>query len=111
MRHIALLTAAGLALALSACSKADQAKTDADVHAAASDVAQAGHEVATSPVVQKAGESLKDAAHDTGTVLKETAKGAVSGAKAGYAEAKGDHPSDDSTTTTTTTTTVEKKTH
>ena len=94
MRHLIPLAAAGLALALSACSPAEQAKTDADVHAAASDVAQASKQVADSPVVQKAGDSLKEAAHDTGTVIKETAKGAVSGAKEGYAETKGDRHAD-----------------
>ena len=88
MRHLILPLAAGLALTLSACTKADQAKTEDNVHEATANVVQAGKEVADSPVVEKAGDSLKEAAHDTGTVLKGAASGAVSGAKEGAAEAK-----------------------
>lgn len=105
--RLTILAIAGCTLALSACSKADQAKTEAKVDAAASNVVEAGHEVAASPVAQKAGETLKEAAHDTGVVLKDTAKGAVRGAKEGIAKAKGEHPGDGSTTRTTTVTTVE----
>ena len=105
--RLTILAVAGLALALSACSKADQAKTEAKVDAAAANVVDAGHEVAASPVAQKAGESLKDAAHDTGVVLKDAAKGAVSGAREGLAKTKSDRPDDGSTTKTTTVTTVE----
>jgi len=54
---------------------------------------------------------LKEAAHDTGTVLKDAAKGAVSGAKEGMAKVDDNHHPDGSTTTTTTTTTVETKKH
>ena len=105
--RLTILAVAGLALALGACSKADQAKTEAKVDAAAANVVDAGHEVAASPVAQKAGQSLKDAAHDTGVVLKDAAKGAVSGAREGLAKTKGDHPDDGSSTKTTTVTTVE----
>ena len=107
MRQVILTLAAGLALTLSACTKAEQAKTEDNVHEAASNLVQAGKEVADSPVVEKAGDSLKEAAKDTGTVLKNAAKGAVSGAKEGMA--KVDHDRHDGSTTTTTTTTVETK--
>jgi hypothetical protein len=110
MKSLIIAATAALALALGACTQAEEAKTKADVHDAASNVVEAGHKVAASPVTQKAGEDLKEAAHDTGTVLKDAAKGAVSGAKEGIAKTKGDHDEAGSTTTTTTTTrTVETK--
>jgi hypothetical protein len=116
MGKIIVVALAGLAVSLGACTKAEQAKTNDNIHDAASDVAQAGHEVANSPAVEKAGENLKEAAHDTGTVLKDAAKGAVSGAKEGMAKAEGDQvkkgdgvENGGHTTTTTTTTTVETK--
>jgi len=108
MRHTPLIAAA-LALALSACTKAEQAKTETEVKEAAGNVVEAGKEVAASPVAQKAGDSLKEAAKDTGTVLKEAAKGAASGAKEGMAKTKDELHEPGSTTTTTTTTTVETK--
>ena len=108
--RLTIVTVAALALALTACSKAEQQQTEVKMDAAASNVVEAGREVAASPAAQKAGETLKDAAHDTGVVLKDTAKGAVSGAKEGIAKAKGEHADGGSTTrTTTTTTTVETK--
>jgi hypothetical protein len=109
MRHLVLTLAAGLALTLCACSKTEQAKTEDNVHEATSNVVQAGKEVAASPVVEKAGASLKEAAHDTGTVLKDAAKGAVSGAKEGMAKVDDNRHPDDTTTTTTTTTVETKK--
>ena len=113
MREIIVVAFTGLAISLGACTKAEQAKTDDNIHDAAANVAEAGHEVANSPAVEKAGENLKEAAHDTGTVIKNAAKGAVSGAKEGMAKAEGDqvkHDTDEhGTTTTTTTTTVETK--
>ncbi len=108
MRHLIVPLAAGLALTLSACTKAEQAKTEDNVQEAAANVVEAGKEVADSPVVEKAGDSLKEAAKDTGVVLKDAAKGAVSGAKEGMAKVDDDRH-DGSTTTTTTTTTVETK--
>jgi hypothetical protein len=110
MRHLILTLAAGLALTLGACTKAEQAKTEDSVQEATSNVVEAGKEIADSPVVEKAGDSLKEAAKDTGTVLKDAAKGAVSGAKEGMAKVDDDGPNHDSTTTTTTTT-VETKKH
>jgi hypothetical protein len=110
MQKFTTVLVAGLAVVLCACSKAEQAKTEDSVQDAAADVAQAGREVANSPAVEKAGENLKEAAHDTGTVLKNAAAGAVSGAKEGMAKAEGDaHKDGEHTTTTTTTTTVETK--
>ncbi|TAJ68952.1 MAG: hypothetical protein EPO51_25860 [Phenylobacterium sp.] len=95
---VASLASAGLMLA--ACTKAEQAKTDQNVDQAASDVSrsaaevgdkvsEAAKDVANSPAVEKAGDSLKEAAKDTGTILKEAGKGAVSGAKEGMAKAEG----------------------
>ena len=100
MNKLILVVAASAALTLSACTKAEQARTDDKVDAAAADVsssakeaggkvADAAHEVANSPAVERAGESLKEAAKDTGTVLKEAGKGAVSGAREGIAKAEG----------------------
>lgn len=109
MRHLILTLAAGVAVTLGACSKAEQAKTEDNVQEAAASVVEAGREVADSPVVEKAGESLKEAAQDTGTVLKDAAKGAVSGAKEGMAKVDDDRHPDDSTTTTTTTTVETKR--
>ena len=112
MRKIIVIALTGLAVSLGACTKAEQAKTNDNIHDAAADVAQAGKEVANSPAVDRAGENLKEAAHDTGTVIKDAAKGAVSGAKEGMARAEGDQvkdANDHGTTTTTTTTIVETK--
>ncbi|WP_293678705.1 hypothetical protein [uncultured Phenylobacterium sp.] len=110
MRHLIFtLAAAGAALTLGACTKAEQARTEDNVQKATADVVAAGKEVADSPVVEKAGESLKEAAQDTGTVLKDAAKGAVSGAKQGMAKVDDNRHSDGSTTTTTTTTVETKK--
>lgn len=100
MNKLILIAAASAALSLAACTKAEQAKTDQNVDQAASDVSRsaaevgdkvsdAAHDVAQSPAVEKAGDSLKEAAHDTGTILKEAGKGAVSGAKEGMAKAEG----------------------
>jgi hypothetical protein len=109
MRHLILPLAAGLALTLGACTKAEQVKTEDKVQEATANVVEAGKDVADSPMVEKAGDSLKEAAHDTGTVLKDAAKGAVSGAKEGMAKVDDDRHPDGSTTTTTTTTVVETK--
>lgn len=122
MNKLTLIAIAGAALSLAACTKAEQARTDQNVDAAAADVsasakevggkvADAAKDVADSPAVERAGDSLKEAAKDTGTVLKEVGKGAVSGAREGMAKAEGrDTGHDDhQTTTTTTTTTVETK--
>ena len=87
MRHLALALAAALSLA--ACTKAEQARTNAEVRDAASDVAQASRKIADSPAVEKAGDALKEAAHDAGTVLEDATRGAVSGAKEGMAKAEG----------------------
>lgn len=109
MRKLILVAVAGAALTLAGCSKSEQAEADRNVDEAASDVsrsaaevggkvADAAQDVADSPAVEKAGESLKEAARDTGTVLKEAGKGAVSGARDGIAQAEGkDHEADHDT--------------
>lgn len=100
MNKLILVIAASAAISLSACTKAEQARTDDNVDAAAADVsasakevggkvADAAHDVANSPAVERAGDSLKEAAKDTGTVLKEAGKGAVSGAHDGIAKVEG----------------------
>lgn len=97
---ILAIAASAAAMTLSACTKAEQARTEDNVDAAAADVsasakevggkvADAAQDVANSPVVERAGDSLKEAAKDTGTVIKETGKGAVSGAREGIAKAEG----------------------
>ena len=78
----------GVTIALAGCTKADQAKTDADIKAAADTVADKAKEAAGSPEVKQVGSEIKEAAGDVGTVVKETAKGAVQGAKEGAREGK-----------------------
>jgi hypothetical protein len=121
MNKLIVVSLASAGLMLAACTKAEQAKTDQNVDQAATDVSRsaaevgdkvsdAAKDVADSPAVEKAGDSLKEAARDTGTILKEAGKGAVSGAREGVAKAEGkDAAHDDHSTTTTTTTTVETK--
>ena len=107
MRYLAFAFVAALSLA--AGKPAEQAKTNAEVRDAASDVAQASKKIADSPAVEKAGDALKEAAHDTGTVLEGATRGAVSGAKEGMAKSRSERRAADETTTTTTTTTVETR--
>ena len=106
MRYLASFIAA---LAMAACTPAEQAKTNAEVRDAASDVAQASKKIADSPAVDKAGDALKEAARDTGTVLEDATRGAVRGAKEGMAKARNERREDGASTTTTTTTTVETR--
>lgn len=86
MQKSIMVAAASLALALSACSKAEQQDTAGDVKAAAQDVGDKAKEAANSPEVKEIGAELKEAAGDAGKVIKETAKGAAQGAREGAAK-------------------------
>lgn len=81
---------AAILFAVAGCTRAEQAESRQDVKAAAADIRDEAHDAANSPAVKKAGDDLKDAAGDVGHVLKESAKGAVDGARKGAAEAEGD---------------------
>jgi len=84
-----MMLAAGLALALTACSKAERQDTANDVQAAADRVSEEAKQAASSPEVKKVGSEIKEAAGDAGTVVKETAQGAAQGAKEGAAAIRG----------------------
>jgi hypothetical protein len=86
MHKTIIVAAAGMALALSACSKAERQDTTADVQAAADKVGDEAKDAANSPELKKMGAEIKDAAGDAGKVLKETAKGAAQGAREGAAK-------------------------
>lgn len=81
-----LMIASAAALALAACSKAERQDAVADVDAAADKVAAEAKDAVNSPELKEVGAEIKDAAGDAGKVLKETAKGAVDGAKEGAAK-------------------------
>ena len=94
MQKSIMVVLAGAALALGACSKAEQQDTTHDVKAAANEVSARAKEAASSPEVKQVGSEIKQAAGQAGTVIKETAKGAAQGAREGAAkveaESKGD---------------------
>jgi hypothetical protein len=80
-----VMIAAAAALALAACTKAERQDTAQDVQSAADKVAAEAKDAANSPEVKEVGSEIKDAAGDAGKVIKETAKGAVEGAREGAA--------------------------
>ena len=81
-----LMIASAAAFALSACSEAERRDAGNDVEAAADKVAAEAKDAVTSPELKEMGAEIKDAAGDAGKVLKETAKGAVDGAREGAAK-------------------------
>jgi len=81
-----LMIASAAALALAACSNAERQDAVADVDAAADKVAAEAKDAVNSPELKEVGAEIKDAAGDAGQVLKETAKGAVDGAREGAAK-------------------------
>lgn len=81
-----LMIAAAAAVTLSACSEAERRDTGNDVEAAADKIAAETKDAVNSPELKEVGAEIKDAAGDAGKVLKETAKGAVAGAKEGAAK-------------------------
>lgn len=86
MPRITIAACLGLALAVGACSKAEQQDTAGDVQAAADRVGQEAKDAANSPEVKKAGAELKDAAGDAIDVTKSALKGAAEGAREGVAK-------------------------
>jgi phosphate uptake regulator len=81
-----MVTVAGAAIALAACSKQDTREAGSDVRAAADRVGDEAKEAANSPEMKKLGEGLKDAAGDVAHVTKEAAKGAAEGVREGAAD-------------------------
>ena len=104
MRITTLTALMGAILALSACTKTEQAKTGDDVKAAAANVADKTHEAITSPEVKEVGDELKEAGGNAVTI----AKGAVAGAKDAASDIKAGKAGDKADTTTTTVTTTTK---
>ena len=68
---ILILPALCLALAASACSRSDADKLKHDTQAVGHDVASDVKKAADDPNLKKAGDELKQAAHDTGQDLKK----------------------------------------
>ena len=91
MQKLILASVLGLSLALAACSKAEQQKTDADVNDAAAKVKSDVQEAAHSPEAKKLGSEIKQAAGDAVQVTKEAAKGAAQGAREGAAKVEAKH--------------------
>ena len=89
MLKIALAPLVGLTIALAGCDRRDTADAGNDVEAAADRVAAETRDALNSPEMKEVGSELKEAAGDVGTVLKETARGAVDGAREGAAKAEG----------------------
>ena len=86
MTRTIVVACAAAAFALTGCSKAERQDTAADVNAAADKVAAEAKEAVNSPELKEVGSEIKEAAGDAGKVIKETAKGAAEGAKAGAAK-------------------------
>lgn len=86
MRKTIIVAAASVALALSACSKAERQDAVADVEAAADKVGAEAKDAVNSPELKEVGAEIKEAAGDAGQVIKETAKGAAEGAREGAAK-------------------------
>jgi len=81
-----LMIASAAALALAACTQAERQDTAKDMQAAADKVAAEAKDAANSAELKEVGAEIKDAAGDAGQVLKDTAKGAIDGAKEGAAK-------------------------
>ena len=90
MNKLITVSAAGLALALAACTEAERRDTGNDVEAAAEKVGDEVQEAVNSPEVKEVGSEIKEAAGDVGTVVKDAAKGAASGAREGMAKVEGE---------------------
>ncbi len=69
--RLAPLAFALLALTATACSKSDADKLKQDTQAVGHDVATDAKKAADDPNLKKAGDELKQAAHDTGQDLKK----------------------------------------
>jgi hypothetical protein len=90
MRRILILSALCAGLALSACSKAEQEDTKADLSAAADKVAAETKELANDPKLKEAGADLKDAATEAGDKVKNATGDALQKAGAEIKDAAHD---------------------
>ena len=115
MRAVAI--AAFAALALAACTEAEKADVKEDTDTIAADVKQSASEIANSSAVSNLKAEAKDAAQDTGAVLKKGAAEVKEGAadvaamaKARAAKVRAEAAREDNETTTTTTTTTTERT-
>lgn len=86
MRNLTTVMCAGLAFALAACTEAERQDTGNDLEAAAQRVESEVADAVDSPELREVGAEIKDAAGDAGQVLKDTAQGAVEGAREGAAK-------------------------
>jgi hypothetical protein len=86
MKKLIAITAAGLAVALAACSEQERVDAGNDVEAAAGKIAGEARDAANSPELKEVGSEIKEAAGDAGQVIKDTAKGAAEGAREGAAK-------------------------
>lgn len=85
MTKLIAIAAAGLALALAACSEQERVDAGNDVEAAADKIAAEAKDAVDSPELKEVGSEIKEAAGDAGQVIKDTAKGAAEGAREGAA--------------------------
>lgn len=86
MRNSAVVAVAAAIFALAGCSEAERRDTGNDLEAAADKVGDEVQDAVDSPEVREVGSEIKEAAGDAGQVIKETARGAVEGAREGAAK-------------------------
>ncbi|WP_421934171.1 hypothetical protein [Phenylobacterium sp.] len=87
MRHAIVISLAVAGLALTACSKSEQAQTGEHAKAAAAKIGEATKEVATSPEMKDLGTDVKEGAVEAGAVAKDALTTAGAELKAGAAKA------------------------
>jgi hypothetical protein len=95
MQKLLPATLAGLAIAITACSKEEARDVGQDARAAAAKVGDEAKDAANSPELKEFGSEVKEAAKDTGQVIKEAAKGAAEGAREGAAKVEAEGKSRD----------------
>ncbi|MGA0605557.1 hypothetical protein ACO2Q0_06105 [Phenylobacterium sp. VNQ135] len=86
MKKLMGITAAGLVIALAACSERERVDAGNDVEAAADKIAAEAKDAVNSPELKEVGSEIKEAAGDAGQVIKDGAKGAAEGAREGAAK-------------------------
>lgn len=86
MRKLKSAVIAGVTFALAGCSEAERRDTGEDLQAAAQRVESEVADAVDSPELREVGAEIKQAAGDAGQVIKDTAQGAVEGAREGAAK-------------------------
>ena len=86
MNKLIAVSVAGLAIALTACTREERVDAGEDVEAAADKIAAEAKDAVDSPELKEVGSEIKDAAGDAGQVIKDTARGAAEGAREGAAK-------------------------